>query len=200
MAQDVFGPAAVVHIQLAQILCIIMAADEPDAGIICFIVNAIIMKRTQQSQTDGFKQIHPVGHIVIAQCIQIPAVQPVRRGGQPQQKLGPEVFQNPPVGAGSRMVEFYEHHEVHTIFSALTQKYPLSKEHKGYFIMQVSFLKIYTPQVSPKLFTGVFLINKGSSITKGFIYLQVSFATKNGKRLGLSALYKGHFWKLKWQI
>lgn len=96
--------------------------------------------------------------------------------------------------------DFYEHHEVHTIFSALTQKYPLSKEHKGYFIMQVSFLKIYTPQVSPKLFTGVFLINKGSSITKGFIYLQVSFATKNGKRLGLSALYKGHFWKLKGQI
>ena len=97
-------------------------------------------------------------------------------------------------------MSFYEHHEVHTIFSALTQKYPLSKEHKGYFIMQVSFLKIYTPQVSPKLFTGVFLINKGSSITKGFIYLQVSFATKNGKRLGLSALYKGHFWKLKGQI
>ena len=97
-------------------------------------------------------------------------------------------------------MKLYEHHEVHTIFSALTQKYPLSKEHKGYFIMQVSFLKIYTPQVSPKLFTGVFLINKGSSITKGFIYLQVSFATKNGKRLGLSALYKGHFWKLKGQI
>ena len=93
------------------------------------------MEWTQNAFINGFLQGDGIGDVVITKRKDIFLVQTFRGSCQSEQEFWFEVIQNPLVGGADRMMEFYDHHEVHTISGTKTQKNPLGIVLKGFNIV-----------------------------------------------------------------
>ena len=84
-------------------------------GVVGFIINTVIMKGNQHSFVNGFFQRYFIGHMIIAECVNVFAIHSLRRGCQPQQKLWLKIIDYSLILVIDRMMKFINDHIVKII-------------------------------------------------------------------------------------
>ena len=95
----------VILVDFGQFMPIITAFHKMQAGIICFIINSIIMERHKDSLVYGIFQGYLIWHVIVAEFIYIFPIHPFRGCRKPKHKLRLKVIHNPPVLPSDCMVE-----------------------------------------------------------------------------------------------
>ena len=78
-------------------------------GIVGFIINAIVVKRHQHSLVDGFLQRNLIGHIVVANLVNVFAVHTFRGCRETQQEFRGEIGHNVLIALCDGMMKLINH-------------------------------------------------------------------------------------------